>query len=61
MARGHAREIVYDVSDGTVRLSNDAWLSDGLNEISGQLLIYNIRKQALQADRRSPATTAGSI
>lgn len=49
MARGHAREIVYDVSDGTVRLSNDAWLSDGLNEISGQLLIYDIRKQALQA------------
>src|SRR6516164_6312664 len=34
MARGHADEIVYDVSEGTVRLSNDAWLSDGVNEIS---------------------------
>jgi lipopolysaccharide transport protein LptA len=49
MARGHAREIVYDVNDGTVRLSNDAWLSDGRNEISGQLLVYNIREERVQA------------
>jgi lipopolysaccharide transport protein LptA len=48
-ARGHAREIVYNVSDGTVRLSNDAWLSDGHNEISGQELVYNIREQRVQA------------
>jgi lipopolysaccharide transport protein LptA len=49
LARGHADEIVYDVSDGTVRLSNDAWLSDGQNEISGPLLVYNIRAQRVQA------------
>jgi len=49
MARGHADEIVYDVSQGTVRLSNDAWLSDGVNEISGPLLVYNIRAQRVQA------------
>jgi len=49
MARGHAREIVYDVDDGTVRLSSDAWLSDGHNEISGPLLVYNIREQRVQA------------
>jgi lipopolysaccharide transport protein LptA len=49
MARGHAREIVYDLNDGSIRLSKDAWLSDGHNEISGPLLVYNIREQALQA------------
>jgi lipopolysaccharide transport protein LptA len=49
MARGHAREIVYDLGDGTVRLTNDAWLSDGLNEISGPLVVYNIREQSFQA------------
>ncbi|HXI66841.1 MAG TPA: lipopolysaccharide transport periplasmic protein LptA [Steroidobacteraceae bacterium] len=55
VARGHADEIVYDVSQGTVRLSNDAWLSDGVNEISGPLLVYNIRAQRVQA-----ATQPGS-
>jgi lipopolysaccharide transport protein LptA len=55
VARGHAREIVYNVNDGTVRLSNDAWLSDGHNEISGPELVYNIREQHVQA-----ATKPGS-
>ena len=40
--------------DGTVRLTDDAWLSDGQNEISGPLLVYNIRAQRVQA-----ATAAG--
>ena len=55
MARGHADEIVYDLSDGTVRLSNEAWLSDGQNEISGPLLVYNVRAQRVQA-AASPGT-----
>ncbi|HEY0767523.1 MAG TPA: lipopolysaccharide transport periplasmic protein LptA [Steroidobacteraceae bacterium] len=55
MARGHAGEIVYDVSDGTVRLSNQAWLTDGQNEISGPLLVYNVRAQRVQA-AASPGT-----
>src|SRR6516225_5378144 len=53
MARGHADQIVYDVNEGTVRLSNDAWLSDGTNEISGPLLVYNIRAQHVQAATQS--------
>jgi lipopolysaccharide transport protein LptA len=48
MARGRAHEIVYNVNDGTVRLSDDAWLSDGHNEISGPELVYNIREQRVQ-------------
>jgi lipopolysaccharide export system protein LptA len=49
IARGHADKIVYDVAEETVRLSDDAWLSDGQNEISGPLLVYNIRAQRVQA------------
>jgi lipopolysaccharide export system protein LptA len=49
MARGHADRIVYDVNEGTVRLNEDAWMSDGQSEISGPLLVYNIRAQKVQA------------
>ena len=49
LARGRAREIEYEVSEGVVRLSNDAWLTDGRNEIKGSRLIYNIRDQKWQA------------
>lgn len=55
IARGHADEIVYDVNDGTVRLTQDAWVSDGQNEISGPVLVYNIRDQRLQVST-SPGT-----
>jgi lipopolysaccharide transport protein LptA len=48
IARGHAHQIVYDVKDGTVRLLQDAWLSDGHNSISGAELVYNIREQHVQ-------------
>jgi lipopolysaccharide transport protein LptA len=49
IARGHAREIEYNVSDGTVRLSNDAWIWDGHNALSAPELVYNIREQHVQA------------
>jgi lipopolysaccharide transport protein LptA len=61
IARGHADKIVYDVAEATVRLSDDAWLSDGQNEISGPLLVYNIREQRVQASGgvRSTVIPAG--
>jgi lipopolysaccharide export system protein LptA len=49
ISRGHADQIVYDVNDGTLRLSDDAWLSDGQNQISGPNLVYNVRAQRVQA------------
>ncbi len=55
IARGHADQIVYDVNDGTVRLSDDAWLSEGQREISAPILVYNIREQRFQATT-SPGT-----
>ena len=55
VARGHAEQIVYDVKSGTVRLTSDAWLSNGANEISGPLLVYNVREQRVQG-ATSPGT-----
>jgi lipopolysaccharide transport protein LptA len=49
LARGHAGHIVYEPVDGVVRLSNEAWISDGKNEIRGPLLVYNIRQQHVEA------------
>jgi lipopolysaccharide transport protein LptA len=50
VAQGHAHEIVYNVADGTVRLSNDAWVWDGHNSLSAHVLVYNIREQHVQAE-----------
>jgi lipopolysaccharide transport protein LptA len=49
MARGHAGQIVYQPGEGVVRLSDNAWLSDGRNEIQGPLLVYNIREEHVEA------------
>lgn len=49
MARGRAGAIEYQVEEGTVKLTEDAWLTDGRNEITGPLLVYNIRAQRVQA------------
>ena len=38
-----------DVAAGTVRLRSDAWLSNGQNEITGPLLVYNMREQRVEA------------
>jgi lipopolysaccharide transport protein LptA len=49
MAKGHAGQIVYQPAEGVVRLSDDAWLTDGRNEIQGALLVYNIRQEHVEA------------
>lgn len=50
LARGRASSIEYDVQAGTVRLTGDAWLTDGQNEIRGDTLIYNIGQQRIVAN-----------
>jgi len=55
VAHGHANEIVYDMAAGSIRLSNDAWLSDGQHEISAPVLVYNMKEQRVEA-----ATTPGT-
>src|SRR5271154_1264415 len=50
LAKGRADMIDYDVSNGVVKLSKDAYLSDGQNEIRGESLKYNVRAQSVAAD-----------
>jgi len=59
LAQGRARSIVYDVRNGTVQLSGDAWLSDGQNEIRGNQLIYDIGRQRVAAN--PGATEPGGV
>jgi lipopolysaccharide transport protein LptA len=46
MARGHAQEIEYDVTGGTVRLANNAWLTDGRIDLKCAQIFYDIRQQS---------------
>jgi lipopolysaccharide transport protein LptA len=50
LARGKAETIEYDVQASTVRLTGQAWLTDGPNEIRGNTLIYDIGKQRVVAN-----------
>ncbi|MGO8829774.1 MAG: lipopolysaccharide transport periplasmic protein LptA [Steroidobacteraceae bacterium] len=50
IAHGHADTIDYDASKGIVRLSKNAWLSDGQNEIRGESLKYNLLAQSIVAE-----------
>ena len=55
IARGHADTIVYEVGAGTVRLSNDAWITDGRNDIRGPVIVYNLVEEHVEATT-SPGT-----
>jgi lipopolysaccharide transport protein LptA len=48
--RGHADSIDYNVNKGIVRLSSNAWLSDGQNEIRGESLKYNVAEKKMLAE-----------
>jgi lipopolysaccharide export system protein LptA len=50
LARGRADTIEYDVAKGVVRLTKNAWLSDGQNEIRGESLKYNVLAQNIVAE-----------
>ena len=50
IAHGRAGRIEYDFTAGSVRLLEDAYLTDGHNDISGQTLVYSIRDQRVLAE-----------
>jgi lipopolysaccharide export system protein LptA len=50
IAHGHADTIDYDAAKGVVRLTKNAWLSDGQNEVRGESLKYNVLAQSIVAD-----------
>jgi lipopolysaccharide transport protein LptA len=56
LASGKAETIEYNVQASTVRLTGQAWLSDGQNEARSDTLIYDIGKQRVVAnpDEKDP-------
>jgi lipopolysaccharide export system protein LptA len=38
------------VKESTVRLTGDAWLTDGRNEIRGNTLVYDVGRERVQAN-----------
>jgi lipopolysaccharide transport protein LptA len=50
VAHGRADTIDYDAAKGIVRLSKNAWLSDGSTEIRGETLRYNVVAQSIIAE-----------
>jgi lipopolysaccharide transport protein LptA len=50
VAHGRADTIDYDAGKGVVRLSKNAWLSDGSTEIRGETLRYNVVAQSIIAE-----------
>jgi lipopolysaccharide transport protein LptA len=50
IAHGHADTIDYDAAKGVVKLTTNAWLSDGQNEVHGESFVYNVLTQSVVAD-----------
>jgi len=48
--RGHANIMEYRLQDGIISLSEDAWLSDGANEVTGNRITYDLIREYIMAD-----------
>ena len=40
---------MYEVAANTIRLSNDAWITDGRDDISSPLIVYDLVQEHVQA------------
>jgi len=47
---GHANIMEYDFASGVISMSEDAWLSDGANEVSGNRISYDLVSDYIIAD-----------
>lgn len=50
---GRADTMDYDVAGGMMRMSANAWISDGANEIAGERISYDLRRQYVIAEAGS--------
>lgn len=50
IAEGRADRIDYDLATERVRLSGNAWLAEGRNEITGSRLTYSLREERVLAE-----------
>lgn len=48
--RGRAGQLDYNLGNGVISMAGDAWLSDGANEISGNRITYDLRREFVIAD-----------
>jgi len=59
--RGRAGVIEYDFNSGVIKLSNQVWFSNGKDEFRGDVVIYNIRDERVQAMGGSSNRVRGII
>jgi len=50
LTEGHAMTMNYDLDTGVISMSEDAWLSDGANEVSGNRISYDLIREYIIAD-----------
>lgn len=58
-SNGRANTIAYEAQGGRISLRENAWLSDGCNEITGPQLVYNIKAQRVEGQARANSTQTG--
>lgn len=46
---GHAENLDYDLGAGSIRMTTNAFLSDGTNEIAGNRIVYDLRREVVSA------------
>lgn len=49
-ARGRAQRVDYDLTNESVRLAGDAWLCEDGNEITSEVIVYDIDAEQVLAD-----------
>ena len=47
--KGRANSLQYDVDSGVVSMNEDAWLSDGSNEVTGDRISYDLVREIILA------------
>jgi lipopolysaccharide export system protein LptA len=50
VARGRAARVDYDLTTSSLRLSGNAWLCEGGNEITSETIVYDIAAERVLAD-----------
>jgi lipopolysaccharide export system protein LptA len=50
LTQGRAAIMEYELASNLIRLVDDAWVSDGTNEVSGPRIAYDLRREFIIAD-----------
>lgn len=50
LTQGSANELEYDLQGATIKMVENAWLSDGSNEVSGAKITYDLEREFIIAD-----------